>query len=226
MPYLNGKYLTDDEVTEREMATRAQYQDFSEREMDARAQYQDREAAPIRSMYQPEGSQRPDIPGDWRPERAPGPYGRPWGSPNYGEPLTQAQMDREAAERAMRARDRAAGHGDPAFEYERPLQESSPRPDAKYPVPVDTGPGGQEDPRDLPDMGPGRMEPVDRLPDQGPIGLPPWMRARAGQRLSAQGDRPRARGYDPYRLGALLRSTPTSPTPPWRGPRLSLRRRA
>ena len=106
MPYLNGKYLTDDEVTEREMA--------------ARAQSQDRAAAPIRSMYQPEGSQRPDIPGDWRPERAPGPYGRPWGSPNYGAPLTQDQMRREADERAIRARNRAAGQSDPAFDYERP----------------------------------------------------------------------------------------------------------
>jgi hypothetical protein len=105
MPYLNDEYLTDDEISERRAAQRGQ---------------QAREVPPIRSMYQPEGSQRPDIPGDWRPERAPGPYGRPWGSPNYGAPLTQAQMRREADERAIRARNRAAGQSDPAFDYERP----------------------------------------------------------------------------------------------------------
>ena len=127
MPYLNGKYLTDDEVTEREMA--------------ARAQSQDRAAAPIRSMYQPEGSQRPDIPGDWRPERVPGPYGRPWGSPNYGAPLTQDQMRREADERAIRARNRAAGQSDPAFDYERPRGgRDIPMPDWRSEVPQ--GPWG------------------------------------------------------------------------------------
>jgi hypothetical protein len=172
MPYLNGKYLTDDEVTEREMAARAQYQDFSEREMDARAQYQDREAAPIRSMYQPEGSQRPDIPGDWRPERTPGPYGRPWGSPNYGAPLTQDQMRREADERAIRARNRAAGQSDPAFDYERPR-------------------GG----RDIP------MPEVPQGPWGGPVGPLPSPEAQQGPRqasgtlqppLQASGRRARA----------------------------------
>lgn len=62
------------------------------------------------------------APGRADPNRrpGPGPYGRPWGSPDYGEPLTQAQMDREADERAIRARNREAGQGDPAFDYERP----------------------------------------------------------------------------------------------------------
>jgi hypothetical protein len=58
--------------------------------------------------------------------KLPGPYGRPWGSPDYGEPLTQAQMDREANERAIRARNRSAGQGDPAFDYERPQAPGPP----------------------------------------------------------------------------------------------------
>jgi hypothetical protein len=58
--------------------------------------------------------------------KLPGPYGRQWGSPDYGEPLTQAQMDREANERAIRARNRSAGQGDPAFDYERPQAPGPP----------------------------------------------------------------------------------------------------
>ena len=57
------------------------------------------------------------LPEDPAPRQA-GPYGRPWGSPHYGKPLTQAQMDREADERAIRARDRAAGQVDPRYDYE------------------------------------------------------------------------------------------------------------
>ena len=41
-------------------------------------------------------------------------------------------MDREANERAIRARNRSAGHGDPAFDYERPQDE--------YPIDPRTGP--------------------------------------------------------------------------------------
>jgi hypothetical protein len=61
MPYLNGEYLTDDEVTEREMA--------------ARAQSQDRAAAPIRSMYQPN---RSPTPGPWEGPMDRGRPGGPW----------------------------------------------------------------------------------------------------------------------------------------------------
>jgi hypothetical protein len=74
MPYLNGEYLTDDEVTEREMATRAQYQDFSEREpamasAAARAQSQDRVARP------PGIWQGPQEPSQGGPPSGPGPWG-------------------------------------------------------------------------------------------------------------------------------------------------------
>ena len=139
MPYVNGEYLTDDEVAERMAAERRQYRDYTERELPR-----------IRSMYNPEGIQRPDIPGDWRPERAPGPYGRPWGSPNYGAPLTQDQMRREADERAIRARNRATGQGDPAFDYERSRGGLIPMPE------VPQGPSG------------GPVGPLQSTADSGP----------------------------------------------------------
>lgn len=46
MPYVNGEYLTDDEVSERRAAEREQYRDYAARER-----------PPIRSMYQPEQPQ-------------------------------------------------------------------------------------------------------------------------------------------------------------------------
>lgn len=76
MPYVNGEYLTDDEVSERRAAQRGQYRDYAARER-----------PPIRSMYQPDGIQMPER-GPWRedvptrrdipmPEVPPGPWEPP-----------------------------------------------------------------------------------------------------------------------------------------------------
>ena len=53
-----------------------------------------------------------------------GPYGRPQGDPNYGQPLSRTDQAREMYERAIRAENRAKGQGDPNFAYESepPLQ--------------------------------------------------------------------------------------------------------
>ena len=108
-----------------------------------------------------------------------GPYGRPQGDPNYGQPLSRTDQAREMYERAIRAENRAKGQGDPNFAY-----ESAP------PLQPITGPiydGGPFDPntgprQDLPS--PGSYPPPD---DYTTAGLARWWEEQQLGQTQTQG---------------------------------------
>lgn len=98
-----------------------------------------------------------------------GPYGRPQGDPNFGQYLSQEAQAREKKERAIRAKNRAKGQGDPAYAYEAQGDEYRPN----LPPPIPWPPADLPGPTERPDTGEGIPGPKLKIEQHLPKGIPP-----------------------------------------------------